>query len=270
MSSGLGQRVVTALLLAALVVVILVWLPPWVAVAAVMVVVAVGAWEWGGFAGIGSGAGRAAYAAAVAIGVAAAWWVTRTGPGLAAFLWCAALWWVLSLAWIVLASRRGGPRAAALAGFAVLVPAAVGLGRLVQLEPRGQVLLLFLLVLIAAADVGAYFGGRKLGRHKLAPSISPNKTWEGFWAGMLAAGCAGVAGGLLLGEPLLPWVSMCLAVALVSVVGDLVESMFKRKAGLKDSSALLPGHGGVLDRLDSLSAAGPMFLLGLLVLGISG
>ena len=270
MSSGLGQRVVTALLLAALVVGILFWLPPGVAVAAVMVVVAAGAWEWGGFAGIGSGAGRTAYTAAVATGMAAAWWLTRTVSGLNAFLWCAAAWWVLALAWLVLASGRGGPRAAALAGFAVLVPAAVGLGRLVELESRGQVLLLFLLVLVAAADVGAYFGGRRFGRHKLAPSISPNKTWEGLWAGMFAAGCAGIAGGLLLGEPLWPWVTMCMAVALVSVVGDLVESMFKRKAGLKDSSALLPGHGGVLDRLDSLSAAGPMFLLGLLVLGIAG
>jgi phosphatidate cytidylyltransferase len=129
------------------------------------------------------------------------------------------------------------------------------------------VLLLFLLVLIAAADIGAYFGGRRFGRRKLAPRVSPNKTWEGFWSGVAAAGCAAVVGGWLLGKPLLPWVAVCVAVALVSVVGDLVESMFKRQAGLKDSSSLLPGHGGVLDRLDSLSAAGPMFLLGLLLLG---
>lgn len=270
MSSGLRQRVVTALLLAALVVVILLWLPPGVAVAAVMVAVAAGAWEWAGLAGINSSAGRIVYAAAVAAGIAAAWWLTRAAPALVGFLWCATVWWVLSLAWLVLAPGRGGSGVTAAAGFAVLVPAAVGLGRLVQLQPGGQVLLLFLLVLIAAADIGAYFGGRAFGRHKLAPRVSPNKTWEGFWAGMLAAAGAGTVGGLLFGEPLLPWVFMCMAVALVSVVGDLVESMFKRKAGLKDSSALLPGHGGVLDRLDSLTAAGPVFLLGLLVLGMSG
>ena len=269
MSSGLRQRIGTALLLAALVIGILLWLPPGVAVGAVMVVIAAGAWEWAGFAGITSNAARTAYAVAVAGVIALAWFATDTVAATTALLACNAAWWLASVAWLVLAPTRGGPRAAALAGFAVLVPAAVGLGRLAELAPRGQVLLLFLLVLIAAADVGAYFGGRTFGRRKLAPRVSPNKTWEGFWSGMLAAGCAAVAGGLLFGESLLPWVAVCMAVALVSVVGDLVESMFKRQVGLKDSSGLLPGHGGVLDRLDSLSAAAPVFLLGLLVLGVN-
>lgn len=267
MSSGLRQRIGTGLLLAALVIVILLWLPPAVAVATVMVAVAAGAWEWAGFAGIASQAGRIAYAAAVMLGVAAAWRFTGTEPAMIAFLWVAAAWWVAAVAWLVLAPASGGPPAAGVVGFMVLVPAALGLGKLAEFAPNGQVLLLFLLVLIAAADVGAYFGGRTFGRHKLAPRVSPNKTWEGFWSGVVAAGCAAVIGGRLLGEPLLPWIAVCVAVALVSVVGDLVESMFKRQAGLKDSGSLLPGHGGVLDRLDSLSAAGPMFLLGLLLLG---
>jgi phosphatidate cytidylyltransferase len=129
------------------------------------------------------------------------------------------------------------------------------------------VLLLFLLVLTAAADVGAYFGGRHFGRRKLAPQVSPGKTWEGLMSGMLAASLAAAGGALLLDQPILPWFALCLAVALVSVVGDLVESMFKRRTGLKDSGHLLPGHGGVLDRIDSLTAAGPAFMLGLLALG---
>jgi phosphatidate cytidylyltransferase len=208
-----------------------------------------------------------AYAAAVMLGVAAAWRFTLAEPALAAFLWVSAAWWIAAIAWLALAPAGGGPRAAGVVGFVVLVPAALGLGKLAQLAPNGQVLLLFLLVLVAAADVGAYFGGRTFGHRKLAPRISPNKTWEGFWSGVVAAGGAAVIGAWLLGEPLVPWVGVCVAVALVSVVGDLVESMFKRQAGLKDSSSLLPGHGGVLDRLDSLSAAGPMFLLGLLLLG---
>jgi len=149
------------------------------------------------------------------------------------------------------------------------VPAAIGFGRLALVEPQGRLLLLFLLVLIAAADVGAYFGGRSLGRHKLAPRVSPNKTWEGLVAGLLGAAAAAVAGAALFEQPVLPWLALCVLVALVSVVGDLVESMFKRRAGLKDSGALLPGHGGVLDRIDSHVAAAPVFLLGLQVLGVA-
>lgn len=263
MSSGLRQRIATGLLLAALVIVILLWMPPWVAVGAVMLVVAAGAWEWAGFAGLSAPASRIAYATGVMLCVALGWWVAT--PVLIVLLWCSAGWWVVATGWIVLVPESGGRGLAGIAGVVVLVPAALGLGKLAELAPDGQVLLLFLLVLIAAADVGAYFGGRTFGRRKLAPRVSPNKTWEGFWSGIGAATCAALVGGALLGKPMLPWLVVCVAVALASVVGDLVESMFKRHAGLKDSSALLPGHGGVLDRLDSLSAAGPVFLLGLLL-----
>lgn len=269
MPSGLRARVVTALLLAAAVILILFWLPPGVAVLAVMVVVAAGAWEWAGLAGLPATGARAGYTLAVGIATALAWGLTETVPARIAFLWVAAGWWLVALAWLAVAPDRGGPRVAALAGFLVLVPAAVALGRLVELEPSGQSLLLFLLVLIAAADVGAYFGGRRFGRRKLAPRVSPGKTLEGFIAGLVAAGLAAAAGAYLLGFQALPWLLLCLLVALVSVVGDLSESMFKRRAGLKDSGALLPGHGGILDRLDSLSAAGPVFLLGLYLLGVA-
>jgi phosphatidate cytidylyltransferase len=266
MASGLQQRIATALLLAALVIGILFWMPPEVAVAAVMLAFAAGAWEWAGFAGIRPAMARAGYAGAVMLCVALAW---RLPPAmLLVLLWCSAAWWLAATAWLIVAPAAGGRRAAAIAGFVVLVPAALGLGKLAELVPGGQLLLLFLLVLTAAADVGAYFGGRTFGRRKLAPRVSPNKTWEGFWSGLLAAAVAATAGGYLLDEPLLPWVAVCLAVALASVAGDLVESMFKRQAGLKDSGTLLPGHGGVLDRLDSLSAAGPVFLLGLALLGV--
>jgi len=268
-SSGLRQRVVTGLLLAGFVIAILLLMPPAVAVAAVLLVVAAGAWEWAGFAGLVAPAARLGYMVAIGLAVGVAWRLTTSPPALAAFLAATAAWWVAAFVWLWVAPARGGPRAAALAGFAVLVPAAVGISRLVEIDDGGQVLLLFLLVLIAAADIGAYFGGRALGRRKLAPRVSPGKTWEGFAAGMLAAMLAAGAGAVLFGQPLVPWLAVCAVVALVSVVGDLAESMFKRRAGLKDSSALLPGHGGVLDRVDSLTAAGPVFLLGLLALGVA-
>ena len=268
MASGLRSRILTALLLAALVILVLVWLPPWAAVGAVVLFVLAGAWEWAGFAGLEGAAGRTAYLCAIGVSLAFAWWYTATPEGFVLFLKVAAGWWLLAVLWLLTAARRVGPRSAAIAGFAVLVPTAIGLGRLALVVPQGQTLLLFLLVLIAAADIGAYFGGRRFGRHKLVPAVSPGKTWEGLVAGMTGAVIAAVAGAILLDQPAGTWLLVCMPVALLSVAGDLVESMFKRGAGLKDSGALLPGHGGVLDRLDSLSAAAPAFLLGLHTVGV--
>ena len=270
MSSGLRKRLVTALLLAAVVIVVLFWLPPGAAVSTVVVVMLAGAWEWAGFSGWRTPAQRSAYVVAIGLAMLAAWRYTSATDGLVSFLRVVACWWLAAFLWVVLAAERGGRTAAALVGFAVLVPAAVGLGRLALVQPHGPLLLLFLLVLIAAADVGAYFGGRSLGRHKLAPRVSPGKTWEGFAAGMIGAIVAAIVGARLFEQPTLPWVLVCVVVALVSVVGDLAESMFKRRVGLKDSGNLLPGHGGVLDRIDSLTAAGPSFLLGLHILGVAG
>jgi phosphatidate cytidylyltransferase len=260
---------VTALLLAAALIAILFWLPAGVAVAAVVGVVAAGAWEWAGFAGLARQSSRGAYVVAVMLAIATAWWVTAAEAARHWFLAATCVWWLAALLWVVWAPGRGSATTAAVAGFLVLVPAAVAIGRLVALEPDGRWLFFFLVVLIAAADVGAYFGGRKFGRRRLAPRVSPGKTWEGFLAGLLAASLAAVAGGRLLGVPALPWLAVCVVVVLASVVGDLVESMFKRRVGLKDSSALLPGHGGILDRVDSLTAAGPVFLLGLALLGVA-
>lgn len=268
MASGLRERIVTALAIAAVVLVVLTSLSAWVALPVIAVVFLAGAWEWAGFAGIRKPGQRAMYTAAIGVTAGLAWRLTGDPAHLVAFLRLIALWWLVAFLWLALASQKGRRLAAAVVGFPVLVPAAVGLARLALVEPHGQMLLLYLLVLIAAADVGAYFGGRALGRHKLAPRVSPGKTWEGFAAGMLAAAAAAVAGALIFGVPLWEWLALCVLVALVSVVGDLFESMFKRRAGLKDSGHLLPGHGGVLDRIDSLTAAGPTFLLGLYALGV--
>jgi len=153
----------------------------------------------------------------------------------------------------------------------VLVPAWASLVVIHGVDPQGPRLLLFLMVLIWVADSFAYFAGRRWGRTKLAPVISPGKTREGVYGALAGAVLCG--GGLVWlmpqGNPLL-LILFCLLIVLVSVVGDLFESLMKRQAGVKDSGSLLPGHGGMLDRIDSLTAAAPLFLLGLLLLGEAG
>jgi phosphatidate cytidylyltransferase len=123
--------------------------------------------------------------------------------------------------------------------------------------------------LVWAADTGAFFAGRWLGRVPLAPRVSPKKTWEGVIGGVILSGIvAWVAAHWLPVDDVWPFVMTCVAVAALSIVGDLTESMLKRAAGLKDSGSLFPGHGGVLDRIDSVTAAAPVLVFALLGLGI--
>jgi phosphatidate cytidylyltransferase len=149
------------------------------------------------------------------------------------------------------------------AGVVVLVAPWVALMGL--RDDFGPAYVLFLLLLIWVADTGAYFAGRRWGRRKLAPTISPGKTWEGvFGAGMATLAFALVGAAVLEEGARWPgFVAVCMVTVGFSIVGDLFESMMKRQRGVKDSGSLLPGHGGVLDRFDSLTAAAPAFLLGL-------
>jgi len=167
------------------------------------------------------------------------------------------------------APSQGASPAVLLAGPFLLTAAWVSLVALHRIEDLGPVLTLVLLALIWVADSAAYFSGRAFGRHKLAPAISPGKTVEGVAGALAAVALVAVAVQLLLmpGISLAGWVVLALVVTLVSVTGDLFESFIKRRRGLKDSGRLLPGHGGVLDRIDSLIAAAPVFFLGLAMLG---
>jgi phosphatidate cytidylyltransferase len=268
MSNSLRSRIGTALVLAVVILSVLLLLPAVVAVAIILLMFLAGAWEWAGLAGRGDGAARLPYVLAIAGAVGLAWMAAGSNENLRLLLLLAAAWWTVATVLLLSHSRQGGWPLAFIAGFFVLVPAAVGLCRLVQIEPAGRQLLLYLIVLVAAADVGAYFGGRAFGRHKLAPMVSPGKTWEGFAAGMLAAVAAAWGGARYFDVPVAPWLALSMVVAVASVVGDLIESLFKRRAGLKDSGSMLPGHGGMLDRIDSITAAGPLFLLGLLMLDL--
>ncbi len=133
--------------------------------------------------------------------------------------------------------------------------------------PNGEWKIVFLLGLVAAADIGAYFSGSTFGRRKLAPSVSPGKSWEGFWGGLALSMLLALAVWWFCWRtlPLPAWLLVVACTVLASVLGDLLESMIKRQRGVKDSGTLLPGHGGIMDRLDSISAAAPIFALGLLL-----
>lgn len=268
--SGLRQRVLTALVLIAALAVVLFALPPAATLALVVVAILVGGWEWSAFVAPTRPALRAAFVALLALGIAAAWPLSGTRSGMLALLVVAGLWWLLAVFWILRGPQRVGAVLAAVAGIASLVPVAVALGRL-RLEPgQGAWVLLFALLVIMAADVGAYFAGHRFGRIKLAPSVSPGKTWEGVIGGLLFSLIIAIVGARLLGWPVAVVAPLAVGAAAFSVVGDLMESLMKRHSGLKDSGHLFPGHGGILDRFDSLTAGVPILTLGLLQAGLIG
>jgi phosphatidate cytidylyltransferase len=195
--------------------------------------------------------------------MAACWAVTDADPAVyRVVLWASVVWWVVALVWLCRFPTRIPTTVNVACGMLVLVPAWLALARLLYSDMGAQ-WLLFVFVLVWAADIGAFFVGRAVGRVRLAPRVSPGKTWEGVLGGLVTAAAAAFAGALWFGRPVFGFVALCLAAALGSVVGDLTVSMFKRHAGLKDSSDLLPGHGGILDRIDSMMAAAPLFVLGL-------
>ncbi|WP_449446150.1 phosphatidate cytidylyltransferase [Thermomonas brevis] len=190
------------------------------------------------------------------------------------------VWWLLALLWLrhydFASSHHGNARVFKLAaGTAAVVPAWCALAVIHSSEPHGHRWLLLALLLVWAADSGAYFAGRKFGGkwfagRKLAPRISPNKTLEGLAGGVALAMLVAVVGALVIGTPAaqLPAVALvALFTVLFSVAGDLFESLLKRHVGMKDSGHLIPGHGGVLDRIDSVLAALPVFALGKIWLG---
>ncbi|XKE45010.1 phosphatidate cytidylyltransferase [Halomonas organivorans] len=259
----LKQRILTAAWLAPLAIAGLFGLSggPFAAFTAAIVLLA--AWEWANLAGLDRGFER--LAPVIGLGaVLALLYLADMSLSLWP-LWLGVLGWLVNLYWVVAYPERlqqwrsTGMRLAM--GLWVLAPAWVGFN---VLREAGAAWLLFVLLMVWGADIGAYFVGRSLGRHKLAPSVSPGKTREGVAGGVAVTALLALA--FAAWQGLAPGAALGLLVAtvvvtLASVVGDLLESMLKRHRGLKDSSRLLPGHGGVLDRIDSLTAAVPLFAL---------
>lgn len=258
----LRQRVVTAIIALVALALVLFVVPPLVAELVIALVMLSGAWEWSAFLKPATTAIRLAYVILVASAMAA---VGLFWPDGAEFVLRAALvWWFLALIWTFFFPTPIPALVRWLSGLLVLVPLYVALVSLYQANPS---LLLFALLIVWAADIGAYFVGKRFGRVKLAPSISPGKTWEGVIGGLVLVGLLTLGSSFRFESDLTVLVPFCLGIAGVSIIGDLTVSMFKRTAGIKDSGSLFPGHGGVLDRIDSIAAAAPVFVLGL---GMSG
>ncbi len=266
----LKTRVITALVLVGVLLPSLFWLPQSAWALLTAAVIGVAAWEWGALLGWPQGARRLLGAATALICVGLAQ-VAPAALGIGTFTpaapWVVALYTLSVIFWIFLIPLwlnrqwRLSSLAGLLVGAVVLLPTWLALVQLRAVHPG---VLLAVMALVWMADIAAYFAGRKFGRNKLAPSISPGKTQEGALGAFVGVMLYGLVIGhfLLAGKvPLTAWMLALVLATAVSIIGDLFESLLKRKAGIKDSSNILPGHGGVLDRIDSLTSTLPLAAL---------
>ena len=255
------ERFFTAVVLAAILLLALFALPAAAGSALFAALLLIGAWEWAALAGLSGTGGRSAYtAAALAVGWLV-WTLGTSGTSVAALALVDLAVWVVGLIWM-LRYPVAIPRAFTLVSGLIVLP--IGWWLVTGLlGGRGPWWVLLLFGIVAAADIGAFFSGRAVGRVRLAPAVSPGKTWEGVIGGLLCSALVGAVAGYMLNWSLPAMALLAVAIGAISVIGDLTISMLKRTAGLKDSGRIFPGHGGVLDRVDSLLAALPVYLLGL-------
>jgi phosphatidate cytidylyltransferase len=257
------QRVISAACIAVLLVSAVLWLPALWSAGVLSLVLLAATWEWSGFLRDRSPVVRMVFVV-VTVALAVLWWRLSASPdGLCALLWLAAIFWILATLWVFV---RPGVVNVALVGVAGVLALSLAWMALVRMRvdlAGGERAVLYALLIVWLADSGAYFAGRAWGVRKLAPSVSPGKTWAGLWGGLVACAALAALVAWLMHVPFAALLPVTLVAGLFSVVGDLTESQCKRFAGLKDSGSLIPGHGGVLDRFDSLLAAAPLLLLGM-------
>lgn len=257
----LKQRILTAIVAGSALLLVLFVLPPLAAEIMIAAFFLAAAWEWSGFLTLKSRAARLAYVALIGALLVTVGWLLPRETTVDIVLRIGIAWWFAALVWAFFWPTRIAKPVGWICGALVMVPAYIALVELYKLQPG---VLLFVLIIVWSADIGAYFTGKRFGRVQLAPNISPGKTWEGVIGGLSAVVVVLVlASKYWLEIDIAVVVPFCLAVATVSIVGDLTVSMFKRNAGLKDSGKVFPGHGGVLDRIDSVAAAAPLFALGI-------
>jgi phosphatidate cytidylyltransferase len=263
----LKQRVITAVILGAILVFAIFKLPNPVLEIILALVTLIGAWEWSVLVGIKKSMLKILYVALIGVAMLFVWHFIQPQYE-NTLLMLVSLWWAGVV--ILLALYKSAWQQTAwlknlllLSGFIVLVPAWLAL---TSLHDQGPEALMFFFALIWVADIAAYFVGKRFGKNKLAPKLSPGKSREGVLGALLASVVMAIIGLQMFTfskQASLYFIGLCVLTALISVVGDLYESLLKRNAGVKDSGTILPGHGGVLDRVDSITAAAPGYLLGL-------
>ncbi|MCK5717197.1 MAG: phosphatidate cytidylyltransferase [Thiomargarita sp.] len=259
----LKQRLITAFILMPLIIWVLLALPTQTFAGIIGLFMILGAWEWAGLCGWKM---RLPYTIVLSLGLYAVW--LQDNQHTLYIIYIACVWWLLALYWIVRYQQGQhlipkSPIIKGFLGFLILLPAWLAL--CILHAEQGGTAVLFLFFLIWGADTGAYFAGKQWGKHKLADKVSPGKTWEGVMGALVMSSLVALVY-IFLEEKPLSFMLLCLITVAVSILGDLVESLFKREAGFKDSGHILPGHGGMLDRIDSLTSAAPIFVLGLGIL----
>ncbi|MDG2250752.1 MAG: phosphatidate cytidylyltransferase [Gammaproteobacteria bacterium] len=282
----LKQRIITAIVLALTFIIATMLFSPFVFSLFIALIVLIAAWEWAGLIGLSQHSSKVSYLATLAVMTMALFPFLGVYPEVKMIssdrtlilLGLGILFWMLAFLMLF-----GYPENSewwndkskiAVMGLMALLPACAGIIQLKYLDPMGY-LVLALVIMVAAADIGAYFAGKKFGRRKLAPALSPNKSWEGVWGSLVACLFLGLLLIALMNnyvlelspQKILALMVLSLCVTLFDVIGDLLESMLKRNQNIKDSSSILPGHGGILDRIDGLLAVTPLFVITFLIIG---
>lgn len=269
----LKSRILTALVLIPIVVSAVYFLHSTWFAALILVFILLGAWEWGAMSGYVDWRKRSLYTINFALFGSICFYLRQTEI-IANLVLVGVVWWIVAIYLIFTYKTSSstisyGKTLRSIMGLLILLPAWLSFYQLHQFKPGGNLWVIFLLVLIWIADSAAYVTGKCWGKNKLCPQVSPGKTWEGVFGALLASLLFAALYSIVFNMQaieIMIFLVVCTLTVIVSIFGDLIVSLIKREADMKDSGTLLPGHGGIMDRIDSLTAAGPVFLVGIWLL----